>query len=330
MEEAFRNTLFQKFTQEDGSITRRYGGTGLGMSISKELIELMGGTIGVESQKNSGTTVAFTIPFEKGSPEHTTAKEPEEAEPGLLTGKKILIVDDNEMNRLVAATILGNYDALIQEAQHGQEAVEKIRQEAFDAVLMDVQMPIMDGLEATALIREQISTTLPIIALTAYALKGDDEKLVRAGMSDYLSKPFDEGQLLQVLSRWLKNHPKEEASKSNDPAEPLYDLAPLQQIARGNQVFVQKMTGLFIEQGAAAVREMQEAYHAKNFEQVSAIAHRLKPSVDNMGIRSIKEEVKEIEHSALSYGTSPRLEALVNRVAEVVLLVVAELKKKPL
>jgi signal transduction histidine kinase/DNA-binding response OmpR family regulator len=328
MEEDYQYTLFEKFTQEDGSITRRYGGTGLGMSISKELVELMGGTIAVESQKNRGTTVSVTIPFEKGTNGSLPAQETERVDPALLRGKKILIADDNEMNRLVAATILGHYGALTGEAQHGGEAVERLRQEAFDAVLMDVQMPVMDGLEATALIRQQISSTLPIIALTAFALKGDDEKLLNAGMSDYLSKPFTEDQLLQVLARWLKKAPagEGEALKLDRP-EALYNLDQLRHIARGNEAFVQKMTGLFVEQGVAAVHEMQEAYRAGDFERVSGVAHRLKPSTDTLNIHSIQEALQEIELSAPTYGTSPRLEALIGHVADVVLRVAGELQQ---
>ena len=328
MEEDYQNTLFEKFTQEDGSITRRYGGTGLGMSISKELVELMGGTIAVESQKNRGTTVSVTIPFEKGTNAALPEQETERVEPALLSGKKILIADDNEMNRLVAATILGHYGALTREAQHGGEAVDLLRQEAFDAVLMDVQMPVMDGLEATALIRQQMSSSLPIIALTAFALKGDDEKLLEAGMSDYLSKPFTEDQLLQVLSRWLKKAPpgEGEAQKQEGP-EALYNLEQLRHIARGNGAFVQKMTDLFVEQGVASVREMQDAYRAGDFERVSGVAHRLKPSIDTLNIHTLKEALGEIEQSAPAYGTSPRLESLIRHVADVVLQVAGELQQ---
>jgi PAS domain S-box-containing protein len=204
MEESFLENLFQKFRQEDESVTRRFGGTGLGMSICKELIQSMGGKINVQSKKGIGTTVSFSVPFKKGNVGQLPVKQTDKVNTRILAGKKILVTDDNEMNRLVASTILKYYGVIIEEAQNGVEAVEKIRNQQFDIVLMDVQMPVMDGIEATMIIRETISKTLPVIALTALALKGDDIKFMAAGMSDYLSKPFEENQLLQIITHWLE------------------------------------------------------------------------------------------------------------------------------
>jgi PAS domain S-box-containing protein len=204
MDESFAKNLFDKFSQEDSSIMRKYGGTGLGMSISKELIDLMGGKINVTSKKGEGTSISIIIDFGKGTIDDMPFKEIVETDTSLLKGKKILITDDNEMNQLVAATILLNYGAEITEAFNGAEAVEKIRETSFDIVLMDIQMPVMDGFEATKIIRESISKTLPIIALTANAINGDDQKCIAAGMNDYLSKPFEEAQLLNIISKWLE------------------------------------------------------------------------------------------------------------------------------
>lgn len=203
MDEAFIKILFQKFSQEDESVTRKFGGTGLGMSICKNLVELMNGDIEVFSKKGVGTTVVVTIPFEKGNTAMLPIKGTETVNTNLLAGKKILVADDNEMNRLVASSILEQYQSIIIEAENGQEAVDKMRNEYFDIVLMDVQMPVMDGIEATKEIRRTISENVPIIALTAMALKGDDVRLIKEGMSDHLSKPFDEAQLLNIISRWL-------------------------------------------------------------------------------------------------------------------------------
>lgn len=208
MDKSFAKNLFQKFTQEDESVTRRFGGTGLGMSICKQLIELLNGTIVVTSEKGSGTTVTFSLPFKKGSYAHLPKKDTGKLPADILSGKKVLVTDDNEMNRLVATTILKNYGALVEEAQNGAEAVDKLNTQSFDIVLMDVQMPVMDGLEATKLIREKFNSKLPIIALTALALKGDEAKFLEAGMNDYLSKPFQENQLVNMVSRWLNSSVK--------------------------------------------------------------------------------------------------------------------------
>ena len=328
MEESFATNLFDKFSQEDSSIIRKYGGTGLGMSISKELIDLMYGKINVVSKKGTGTSIAIVIDFEKGTIADLPFKEIVVTDTSLLQGKKILVTDDNEMNQLVAATILQNFGAEITEAFNGAEAIEKIKETNFDLVLMDVQMPVMDGIEATRIIRETISKTLPVIALTAFAINGDNQKCMAAGMNDYLSKPFEESQLLNIISKWLgkslqsgKNLPE----PLNDD-EALYDLSKLNEIARNNKVFVDKMINLFIDQIPAAVEEIQAAYLEKNFDTVKRVAHRIKPSIDNMGIGSLKTEVREIEALATENQHSPKLIQLIQQLDSTIKKVVGGLQ----
>ena len=203
MDEEFVNSLFDKFSQEDVSVTRRYGGTGLGMSICKDLVELMDGKIEVVSKKDIGTNIFIKIEFAIGGTSDLPRKEIFYINKDMLTNKKILVVDDNNMNRLVAKTILKNYGAIITEAANGKEAIELLQQEQIELVLMDIQMPVMGGMEATKIIRQDISESLPIIALTANAIKGDNEKCIDGGMNAYLSKPFKERDLLNVVAFWL-------------------------------------------------------------------------------------------------------------------------------
>jgi PAS domain S-box-containing protein len=296
MSEEFTKKVFKKYTQENESVSRIFGGTGLGMSICEELVQLMGGKIFIESKKGVGTAVSFVITFNKGTVEQLPVKETAIIGTAVLKDKKILITDDNEMNRLVASTILNNYHAITVEAKNGLEAIEKIKNEKFDIVLMDVQMPVMGGVEATHEIRKNISTSLPIIALTAFAIKGDNITFMNAGMNDYLSKPFEENQLLQVVCRWLE---KSEIINGQqivqENIEPLYDLNKLLSIANGNHDFVKKMVNLFIEQVPISMDEIQTAYNHNDYERVAAIAHRIKPSIDNMGINSLKNEIRQIE-----------------------------------
>lgn len=196
----FVKSLFDKFSQEDVSVTRQYGGTGLGMSICKDLVELMGGEISVESTKGVGTRVSFIIEFAKGTLNALPAKDTFNFSKEMLAAKTILVVDDNKMNRLVAKAILGNYGAVVIEAVNGSEAIDLLAQPGIDVVLMDIQMPVMGGMEATEIIRKTISQTLPIIALTANAIKGDNEKYLKGGMNAYLSKPFKEFDLLNIVA----------------------------------------------------------------------------------------------------------------------------------
>ena len=331
MDEKFVNNLFQKFRQEDESITRKFGGTGLGMSICKELVELMGGEIHVESQKNVGTRVIMNIPFRKGSYHNLPELKKEEADISVLKGKDILVVDDNEMNRLVASTILGNYGVHIVEAENGLQALEKLENNPIDLILMDVQMPVMDGLQATLKIREA-GNKVPVIALTAFALKGDESKFYAAGMDDYLTKPFNEEQLLNTVARCMSNNPSNHMTRANintsGSAEPLYDLSYISSLGGGSSEFVGKMVDLFLNLAHATLSEMNAAYEEDNLEQLSRLAHRLKPSLDNLRIQTLHGTIRDIETNAQEYGKGEKLKALLDSTESAINEVVTQLKKE--
>jgi PAS domain S-box-containing protein len=330
MDELFVKNLFEKFSQEDVSVTRQYGGTGLGMSICKDLIELMGGTINVESKKGEGTTVSFKVRFAKGSHKDLPFKEILSINKDMLNNKKILIVDDNNMNRLVAKTILNNYSAIITEAVNGKEAIDILETSETDLVLMDIQMPVMGGMEATKIIRDKISTTLPVIALTANAIKGDNEKCIEGGMNAYLSKPFKEEDLLQIVSFWLGGFKisveKNLAIKSI--SDKPYDLSDLKAISRGNETFVMKMVNMFIEQTPVHVAEMAAKYHQNDFKGMAAIAHKIKPSIDNMGIVSLKETIRDLEKIGKKGIADAGIEAMLEMVDKNITQVINELQKE--
>lgn len=204
MDQSFLKYLFEKFSQEYESTSRKHGGTGLGMSISKNLIDNMGGEILVESEKGKGTTVYVLFSLEKGKESDLVKKNTDTINTKDIKGKKILVVDDNVMNRMVATLILNEFEVLISEAGNGEEAVEYLKNNDCDLVLMDLQMPILNGYESTIIIREKLQLSTPIIALTANVIEGEREKCINIGMNDYLSKPFDEEQLLEILAKWLK------------------------------------------------------------------------------------------------------------------------------
>ncbi|MEO6729778.1 MAG: PAS domain S-box protein [Ferruginibacter sp.] len=330
MDELFINTLFEKFSQEDVSVTRQYGGTGLGMSICKDLIELMGGQINVKSTKGAGTSIRFEVEFAKGSISNLPSKEKFSVNKDMLADKKILVVDDNNMNRLVAKTILRNYGAITTEAVNGKEAVELLQQNEIDLVLMDIQMPVMGGMEATKIIREEISRTVPVIALTANAIKGDNEKCIDGGMNAYLSKPFKEEDLLKIVSFWLN---ESNNSLPNQPATPnaggrLYDLSAIRAISRGNEVFVVMMVNMFIEQKPAQVVEMQTKFDQNDYKGMAAIANKIRRAIDNMGIVSLKETIREIEKIGYAGTVDHSLPELLSKVSENIQQVIQALKKE--
>ncbi|MCH6258901.1 ATP-binding protein [Puniceicoccaceae bacterium K14] len=206
--------VFGTFSQADNSMTRKYGGTGLGLTISKELVKLMGGNIGVDSVEGDGSTFWFEVTFDLG--------DQKEAQPVLkdgsrlrsridarveLASKRILLVEDNLVNQRVAMTILEPYKCKVICAIDGKQALEEYDKGPFDLILMDCQMPVMDGLQATRLIREKEvnGVRLPIVAMTAHAMVGYREKCIDAGMDDYITKPFVSEKLLEIVVKNLKD-----------------------------------------------------------------------------------------------------------------------------
>ena len=201
--------LFQRFTQAEGSTTRRFGGTGLGLAISKQLVEMMGGAISLDSTPGQGSTFSFTVRLSEAKGFVPSEEVKPQARAGSLSANRghILVAEDNPINQKVALHLLRRLGYSVEVANDGAEAVEKCRgQYPFDLVLMDCQMPIMDGFEATKAIRAfdtPVSHT-PIIAFTANALVGERERCLGAGMNDYLAKPINREMLDAVLQRWLK------------------------------------------------------------------------------------------------------------------------------
>ncbi len=218
-----QDILFSPFTQVDGSTTRKYGGTGLGLAISKQLVELMGGTIGVQSEDGKGATFWYTAVFEKQTARSESVDKVTfeikregaidciETDPGFFRSFKrkirILVAEDNPVNQKVAQAILRNMGFSSDVAANGREAVDALCSISYDLVLMDCQMPEMDGYEATSLIRKNglkaLNPYVPIIAMTALAMQGDREKCIQAGMNDFIAKPVQQKELAAVLARWL-------------------------------------------------------------------------------------------------------------------------------
>ncbi|HET9505069.1 MAG TPA: response regulator [Hymenobacter sp.] len=294
IEPEYLETIFQEFSQADSSVSRKFGGTGLGLSICRNLVQLMGGEVKLASQKNKGTTTSFTLRLPIGTahdlpqPEHPTAEAEELRQH--LRDKQVLLVEDNLFNRQIAKSFLSQAGVHVTEAEHGGRAVELLRHQNFDLILMDVQMPVMNGYAATSVLRQQLGITTPIIALTANAINGEREKCLAAGMNGYLAKPFQENQLLQVLSDWLlpagaAGLPKLALAAPTAPAanaSGLYSIDDLLKAGQGDPEFVVFMLRTFIESCQEALQELHQGLREANLSLLKGTAHTLKPSLQHL------------------------------------------------
>ena len=199
--------LFQPFAQADESISRKFGGSGLGLAISKNIIEAQSGSIGAFSEQGKGATFWFEVPFVVSATANDKKTDDSEVDIVLSSSERILLAEDNEINQIVAVKQLTSLGLKVDVASNGNEVLQALEQRSYSLILMDCQMPELDGIDAARLIRDKgySKTDLPIIALTAHVFDEDRKRCIDAGMNDFLSKPLSLTQLNGVLARWLNS-----------------------------------------------------------------------------------------------------------------------------
>jgi|GEM_PF-1932301 len=316
---ADRDKLFQPFSQVDGSITRRFGGTGLGLAISHKLLSMMDAHFFVDSQPGLGTAFFFDLPLtitDKGKPRLTRHRNNLHA--GLLgnelsnlghsiCGKRILIVEDNEVNQQVVKEFLKLSGIAVEVANNGKEALEKIDQQSFDAVLMDIQMPVMGGIEATREIRKnQRHADLPIIALSAGVTFTERENCLAHGMNDFVSKPINPEELISTLVLWI-NPENELSAKLAEPvindlwitfcsALPEFELTHLIQMLGGNRSAVINLFSLFHQQAPIDARQLISDIENGALDKAEKIAHKLKGAAGNLGAKNLHHITETLDN----------------------------------
>jgi|GEM_PF-1365219 len=289
--------LFQPFAQADGSATRKYGGTGLGLALTRRLAELMGGEVGVESEPGRGSTFWFTARLREATgPSQLTTPAVEEAVPArCLPGGRVLLVEDNVLNQEVAVAMLGELGLSIDRAVNGREAVDLAAVNDYDLILMDMQMPVMDGLEATRLIRKlpgRLRT--PIVAMTANAFEDDQQACFAAGMNDFVPKPVEPEVLHRMLFKWMgpdsSRNPQQVAAPTADTdwAVRLGDIDGLDterglRMVRGKWSTYLRILRIFVDTNADAVERVQALLAAGELAEIERLTHSLKGSAGNVG-----------------------------------------------
>ncbi len=288
------NGIFESFVQAESSTTRNYGGTGLGLSIAKDLVQLMGGELSVHSEVNKGSTFYFSLKLNR-SQQLVIQRDSYSMEN--IEGVRVLLVEDNQINRFMAQTILEQWKVDVTCAENGGEAVDLLKYSTFDLILMDMQMPVLDGLQATWMIRNKLKITTPIIALTANAIKGELEKCMEVGMNGFVSKPFTQEVLQKEMYTILKREKliMETTTTDNRENTTLLDLTLLHRNTNSDAAFMKKMVLLVIDETTNKVKEMESLLLEKNIEKISRLAHSMKPSIDHVAIQPIRDLLREIE-----------------------------------
>ena len=293
MDPAYLERVFEKFSQADETISRKFGGSGLGLSITKSLIEMMGGKISIDSKKHYGTTVALSIPFRKSHEQILNLDEHPQSQEHSLNGLRVLVVEDNALNRAVANAFLKRQGVLVYEAHDGIEALEMISNDKYDLVLMDIQMPTIDGIEACKIMRSK-GIVIPIIALTANAQQSERIKCKNAGMDDYLVKPFEELEIIQTLSKFFrkKDKPKTEM-KTEASSLPSFGLDRIKDLVGEDPEVVNSIVQLFVREGTRIANEVSKAIDEQDIAMIRARLHELRPNLHNMGM---DEALSALEH----------------------------------
>ncbi|GAA4446595.1 hypothetical protein GCM10023091_40010 [Ravibacter arvi] len=297
-----QKSIFERFNQADDDTTRNFGGTGLGLSIVRDLVALQNGELKLDSTQGKGTEVRVSIPYQVVDVREM--KQVDEQLPQTVSfrsGSRVLVVEDNPINQNLMAHYLQELQIDFEIAGNGAEALEKVEASDFDLVLMDVQMPVMDGYSAARQIRNELRPDLPVVAMTAHAMVGERERSLRHGMNDHMTKPIRKDKLMEVLARYLAHPPAApgeiRAAEKSDPVFSWIDPAYLRTVSNGDTAYERMMTAQFMKVLPEQLEALTAAFECGDRRSVSRIAHSLKTTVSVMGLDShLKRNLDALEN----------------------------------
>lgn len=305
-------TIFERFTQAEESTTRRFGGTGLGLSIVKQLIELQNAEIQVKSKEGRGSEFFFVLTYEKAAYTETKTETLSGENLGRL---KILLCEDNVLNQKLAKSVINNFGFELDIAENGEVGIELLLKNEYDLILMDLQMPVKDGYQTTEYIRKDMNSSIPIVAMTAHSLIGEQERCYDVGMNAYVPKPFKQAVLLEAIKAALSPDNKLNRKRK-------VDLSFIDETSSGDQNFRKEIIALFIEKIPADVAQLQEAFQNNDHDMVKRLTHNMKSSLDMFMLEDLSHCLSAIEMEAgsgqFTSATAGEIDTLHSGIVEVV------------
>jgi PAS domain S-box-containing protein len=314
--------VFQKFRQVNSKQQSKTKGTGLGLAIVKSLVECMDGFVEVKSIDGEGTTFSFELPFQKTSLKRISKISTLEVIDNDFSKKHVLLVEDNALNTLYATRLLEKWDIELKHAVDGLEAVSMANKYHFDLILMDIQMPNLNGYEATIQIRNtiNINKVTPIIALTASALATEKNKAKEVGMNDVLTKPFTPNEMQLVLKKYFKfdkaSSENNVEMKEKEDESIILDESRLAEMYGGDLDFQKMVFETFIEEIPSQITEMKDLFDSENWTELAKLAHKMKPSLGMVGLTSVEENLREIETTIKGAGINDQIVKLCQQCIE--------------
>ncbi|NLR77639.1 hybrid sensor histidine kinase/response regulator [Chitinophaga eiseniae] len=319
------DAIFDRFNQAEASTTRKFGGTGLGLTIVKQLIELQNGFISVESKPGEGTTFKVELPYTLADSllEEGNAYFTENDQLPLHPDVRILVAEDNKLNQNLLRHLLTGWHLQYKIVTNGKEVLQALDKQHFDLVLMDIQMPEMDGYSAVQAIRNELHSTIPVIAMTAHAMAGEREKCLQMGMNEYISKPIIEEELYKLIQVYIGKLPPRELPATNhlpheNGTHQLINMHYLHDLSKGNTSFEKNMLEQFITQLPEELSLLKKAVVAEDIAAIRASAHNLKTTVSFIGLEDhlypILEPLEKVQennyHAAVVAGQFNTLKQL--------------------
>lgn len=324
--------IFDNFQQASSSTSRVFGGTGLGLAIVKQLVEAQGGTISVTSKVNNGSKFCFILNFLKTTEEAVTDLGLVEIN-SIMKGIKVLVVEDMALNQLLMKTLLDDFEFVSDIVANGKLAIEALKTKKYDIILMDLQMPIMNGFEATEYIRNTLKLNIPIIALTADVTTMDVKKCISIGMNDYVSKPVDErilyAKIILLIQGNNKNNIQNSKKISSIEKPKCIDLEYLKKRTKSNPILIKEMILAYLEQTPPLIEALKESSQNKNWELLKTTIHKLTPSFSIIGMhKNFEEMAKKIQNYATTLQQTDSIYEMVHELESVLVQSLEELKEE--